>query len=343
MGINMRHKFFILLILSVFSLTAVYAGDLDRVGTVSGVQLLIPVGARSIALGGASVSNVTGAEALYWNPAGLAYSPRAEFMFNNMQYIADIDVNYLAVTFNGKSIGSFGIDIKNLNFGDIEETTEDFPDGTGVTYSPTFVVFGVSYARLLTDRIAAGVTAKFIHENVMQTGASSMAIDLGVQYSFGNNLRLGVTMQNVGTKMQYDGRDLEEARPISGGSLITDNGYYKGVALKSDIPSLFAFGLNYTVNVNEENNFVVSGAFTNFNDASDLLYGGVEYGFKNLFFLRGGYNYEVQSGSDQIFGASFGAGLSYPLGSFNFGLDYAWRQLTDYFESNHIFTIKLAF
>lgn len=339
----MRHKFCILLILSVFSLASVYAGDLDRVGTVSGVQLLIPVGARSIAMGGASTADVKGAEAMFWNPAGLAYSPRAEVVFNNMQYIADIDLNYLAITYNGKSIGSFGFDIKNLSFGDIEETTEEFQDGTGDTYSPTFVVVGFSYARLLTDRIAAGVMAKFIHEGIMQTTASAFAFDLGVQYAFGKNLRLGVTMQNVGTKMQYDGRNMEESRPINGGSLIVDDGYYKGIALKSDIPSLFSFGLNYKVNVNEENNFMINGAFSNFNDASDQLFGGVEYGFKNLFFLRGGYNYEVQAGSDQIFGASFGAGLSYPVGGFNFALDYAWRQLTDYFDSNHIFTIKLAF
>ena len=59
---------FILIMWSVF----VYAGDDSRKGTTGADELLIPVGARGIATGGAFLSNITGLEALYYNPAGFS-------------------------------------------------------------------------------------------------------------------------------------------------------------------------------------------------------------------------------------------------------------------------------
>ncbi|RMG36352.1 MAG: hypothetical protein D6732_08290 [Methanobacteriota archaeon] len=319
-----------------------YAGDVDRVGTTSGVQLLVPVGARSIGLGGASLGTVTGAEAIYWNPGGLAYKGKSEFLVNHMQYIADINMNYLAVSYSNPRIGAFGFHIKSFDFGDIEETTEEHPDGTGVTYSPTFVVTGVTYGRLITDRISAGATFKLIYEGVLQTSASTIAFDLGVQYSFNDRLRVGVVMKNVGGKLQYDGANLERRFPLPSTSLKRDEGPFRGVSLASDIPSIFSFGAAYTANINEENVLTFSAAFSNFNDSSDQLYGGVEYAFKDFFFLRGGYNYEPQTPDDQIFGASFGFGAKIPVGTFEIDIDYAFRQVTDYFDSNNIFTIKIG-
>ncbi|RMI02415.1 MAG: hypothetical protein D6681_10470 [Calditrichaeota bacterium] len=338
-----RTAFCIGVLMALVVFTGLYAGDLNRVGTTSGVQLLIPVGARSIALGGASLGTITGAEAVFWNPAGVARSRQAEMMVNHMRYIADINMNYLALTYNGRNIGAFAFHIKSFDFGDIEQTTEEQPDGTGITYSPTFIVAGLSYSRLLTDRIAAGVTAKYIYEGVLQTSAATFAFDLGVQYSFGNNFRIGVVMKNVGGKMRYEGANLEKQFPLPSTSLQRDTGPFRGVALRSDIPSVFSFGGAYTANINEENSLVLSAAFSNFNDSSDQLYGGVEYAFKDFFFLRGGYAYESQNADDQIFGAAFGAGIKAPLGNFEFSFDYAFRQVTDFFDSNNIFTLKISY
>ena len=86
----------------------------------------------------------------------------------------------------------------------------------------------------------------------------------------------------------------------------------------------------------------MTGAFTNNNAFSDVLVGGIEYGFKNLFFIRGGYTYQAQNPGDSVFGASAGAGIKYPVGNFDFTLDYAFRQLTDYFDNGNIFTIKIG-
>jgi hypothetical protein len=326
----------------MLSFLALQAGDVSRVGTTSGTQLLIPVGARSMAMGGAPLGVISGAEAIYWNPSGISAAPKSEILFNNMQYIADIDVNYLSFTFNGGNIGAFGLHIKSLSFGAIDETTEALPDGTGNTYSPTFIVTGLTYGRRLTDRITAGVTGKFIREAIMETSATTLALDMGVQYTFGERLYFGVVMKNVGGKMKYNGRNLENRYQIQSSSLISDDGFYRGVPLASDIPSTFSVGVSYLVDFNEENAVVLNGTFNNANAASDLLTGGLEYGFRDLFFLRGGYGYNLQNSDDNIFGASFGAGIKYPIGNFDFYFDYAYRQLTDYFDANNIFTVKFG-
>jgi hypothetical protein len=339
----MRNKCLFCGLISLFFIWSLtFAGDLGRVGTVSGTQLLIPVGARSISLGGASVGDVGGAEALFWNVGGIAIGGKSEVMFSNMSYIAGLDLNYLAAVFNGGNIGAFGFHIQSLSFGDIEQTTFDEPEGTGINYSPSHVVAGISYGRALTDRISAGVTGKVVYESIMQTSARALAIDLGVQYAFSNHLRLGVAMKNMGTKMQYSGRDLDRPARIPGAPPDAEDGFFSGNTQNANIPSVFSFGVMYGVNINEDNKFVLNGAFSNLNDASDQIFGGVEYGFKEFFFLRGGYNYEAQA-EDQLFGFSFGAGLNYSLGQFDFKFDYAFRQLTEFFDSNNVFTIKLMF
>jgi hypothetical protein len=334
----MKDKIIIVLILVSFTVTFLYAGDVSRIGTTSGVQLLIPVGARSIALGTGVVSNVKGAEAIAYNPAGMSITDKSELIISTMRYIADINHNYIAGTFNGGRIGTFGLSVKSTSFGQIDETTEFQPDGTGNTYSPVFIVAGLSYSRLLTDRISAGVTGKYIFEGVMQTSANTLALDFGVQYAFNNSLRLGVVMQNVGGKLTYKGRNLERPFQIPGSTPDADDGYFEGVALGSDIPSVFSFGVSYVVNIAEYNSVELIGTFMNHNAAPDQISGGLEYDYRDLLFLRGGYMMNAQNQDDHIFGYSVGAGLKYGVGEFDFQFDYAFRQITDYFDPNHVFT-----
>ena len=118
---------------------SVYADGYNRAGTAAAPELLIPVGARDIALGGASIANTSGIESLYWNPAGLARSAvNASAMFSTMSYIADINVNYMAVAARFPKLGTLAFSLKALDVGDIPITTESRPDGTGGTFSPAF-------------------------------------------------------------------------------------------------------------------------------------------------------------------------------------------------------------
>ncbi len=54
-----------------FIATPTYGGDPARIGQAAGVQTLVPVSARDIAMAGANLALTSGLDAIYWNPAGL--------------------------------------------------------------------------------------------------------------------------------------------------------------------------------------------------------------------------------------------------------------------------------
>jgi hypothetical protein len=60
---------------------------------------------------------------------------------------------------------------------------------------------------------------------------------------------------------------------------------------------------------------------------------GLEYGFKNLLFLRGGYKLKY----DQE-GMTFGFGLNYT----NVSIDYSYSDFGDYLDSVHRFTVGFS-
>jgi len=334
-----------LILISIFitSSLLVYAGDPARKGTSGADQLLIPVGAQSIATGGAFLSNVTGLEAIYYNPAGLSQTNGSEAMFSYMSYLADINVSYFAIGTNLGELGSFAFSIKTLDFGDIPVTTFESPDGDGSTYSPSFLVAGLTYSKVITDRVSIGVNAKVINESILDVSASGFALDFGVQYRFPSNLSIGAAMKNVGTNMVYSGSNLQTQTGIPGTQLGTGNGTYQVVAEELQIPSYFELSSAYNYNFNEQNNILIGTTFRNNNALEDELKFGMEYGFQNTFFVRGGYDMLLENTENNTFGFTFGAGLNY---SFSDGMglafDYAYREVKDFPTPNHNFTVKLA-
>ena len=171
------NKILVILAVILLGVDSVFAGGGTRNGTGGAQELIIPVGAQGIALGGSSIATSTGLDALYWNPAGIAVmtnSVTAEF--SHMNYIADIGVEYGAVGINFEGFGIIALDVKSLNVGNIPVTTNDQPDGTGQTFSPTFLVAGASYAKQLTDRISIGLTFHYISETIAQVSASGFAV-----------------------------------------------------------------------------------------------------------------------------------------------------------------------
>ena len=63
-----------LVLTSVTMFAVLIGGDESRIGTSGGNQVLVPVGARGIALAGSERVYSSGLESVYWNPAGLARS-----------------------------------------------------------------------------------------------------------------------------------------------------------------------------------------------------------------------------------------------------------------------------
>lgn len=335
-------KIKLLIVLIIAGVGIALAGDVSRKGTTGAEQLLIPVGARSIATGGAFLSNTAGVEAIYYNPAGLDVSSRSEVMFSYMSYIADVNVTYLAAGAHFGELGSFGFSFKTVDFGEIPVTTNEAPDGTGASYSPSFFIGGLTYSKVITDRVAAGINLKLVHEGIQNTSANGFALDFGVQYRFPQNLSLGVAVKNIGSNMSYSGQDLESKTSIPNANPGTKTASYSPVTEEFQIPSYFELSMAYDYRFDEMNNLLVGTAFRQNNASEDQLQLGLEYSFMNRFYARGGYDFRLENTSESIYGITLGAGINYPLiEGVGIMFDYAYRDVKDFPTANHIFTLKL--
>ncbi len=321
----------------------------QRIGTAAATELLIPVGARDVAMAGASMASSIGVEALHWNPAGLGrMSGSAEGLFSSMAYIADIRVNYGAVGINFGGFGAVALSIKALSFGDIPLTTVDDPEGiAGRTFSPSFVVLGFSYARAFTDAITAGGTIKLISENMQRVTGSGVAIDMGVQYHGVANvkgLNLGVALKNVGPQVNFDGTGLLRLAKAENGKRPTQ--YYQSKAASWELPSSAEIGMTYQRQLNEEISYSINGTFTNNNLALDgyKIGGEVAYSMGSLKVAgRGGIELLNKGAADeQIFGPAVGVGFTYETPGMDITIDYAYRTV-DFFDNNNMFSVKLSF
>lgn len=329
------------MIFILFLSSSAFAGSQARIGAAGAQELLIPVGARGIALQGANITDIAGTEAIYWNPAGLAAGQRTEAMFSYMNWIAGIKVSYLAVGANIGQANAIGFTLRTLNAGDIEVTTAEQPEGTGEMFSPAFLVVGATYSRMMTDRIHFGFTTNLITENARQMKATGVAFDFGVQYrNLMPGMHLGVALKNLGPDMKFDGPDVEY--PVNTGGEPGSRSRPAELNLaKFDLPVTFEIGLGYNYNFTEDHKTSLYGNFRNFNLGNDYYMGGVEYGFKDLFFLRGGY-LATQQNDDNIFGPTFGAGLQASLSGTSVGFDYTYRSV-EYFDANQFFSLRVGF
>ena len=331
----------------------VEAGNPKRRGTAGAQELTIPVGSRGTALGGAVVAYAKGIDALFWNPAGVAgQDASAELMASNMRYIADINVNYAAVTGNFRGVGWFGFSVKTLDFGDIPVTTEEAPDGTGATFSPTYLTLGLTYARAMTDRIHFGATVKVVSEKITRESASGVVFDFGLQYSTGpRGLRLGVALMNIGGNMKFDGADLEAKVPIPGQRVGSQVRPLRVPLNSFEVPTTLQLGIAYEVGLGSSNSVTLAGDFMNDNFGLDRYIGSAEFNYNNFLFLRGGYamgyNEEESNFASQndefMFGPSFGAGVVFKIAAnTKLALDYAYRT-TEFFDNNQWFTLTATF
>ncbi|VAX24955.1 hypothetical protein MNBD_IGNAVI01-2135 [hydrothermal vent metagenome] len=334
-------KLLTVFIILIFSVT-VFAGDAARKGTAGAEQLLIPVGARSIATVGAFNSHFTGVESIYYNPGGLDRMKGTEAMFNTMQYIADINISYFAIA-TKLGIGSIGLTYKSIDFGDIPVTTNLNPDGTGQTFSPNYFVLGLTYSTMITDRVSAGANLSLINETIMNTGANGWAIDFGVQYRFAPNFSLGVAVKNIGGNMRYTGEDLKVKTEVPSAALGSGLGVYEVDTESFQIPSYFDLSLGYTFDFNKENRLSIAGVFRNNNTIENELKFGLELQFLNVLSLRGGYNFMTENASTSIYNWALGAGVNFNIAeSFDLMFDYAYRNVEN-FSANHVFTLVLGF
>ena len=336
-----------IVVILILSFATAFASGEKRNGTAGAQELLIPVGAKGMAMAGTDIAGITGVEALFYNPAGMSgMEGSVEAAFSIMNYIADIDLVYGAVGVNLGGIGALGLSVKTLHFGDIPVTTVERPEGTGSFFSPRFTVLGLSYSNFLTASIKVGVTFNLINEQIMSTSASGLGIDAGVQYdrfAMVDGLKLGLVLKNFGPQMSFEGPDL--IRNAVDPNSLRGSQFYTIDAASFELPSQLSLGMTYEQQASESFGWLITTAYESNNFANDAWRFGGEVGWNQMFFLRAGYGYVSQAADDKaenIFGPTLGAGLNLNAGNLELVFDYAYR-FTEFFDNSQVFALRLFF
>jgi len=338
--------FFILVVAMMLMVVSSAPAQDDAVGTAGAQFLRVPVSARQVAMGGAALANVQGADALYWNPAQAALLDDRSLSFTHLDYFADMSLDYFAFTIPIESLGgTVGLNLNMFSVGDIEVTTENAPEGTGATINPYDVALGLTYARAMTDRVAFGLTFKYIHEAIGDVSASGMAVDIGFSYKTGiQGLTLAVLMNNFGPNMKFEGSGLGRNQLLDSYNPNADASDIRFEAAPFELPSSIKFGVSYDVLSYEAMKLTVNADEVVENFASDKTCFGVEFSYNDLVFLRGGYGHQNEVGFelDDVGGPAFGGGLKKDLGGFTLFADYAYADM-GILQEVHRFSFSITF
>lgn len=291
--------------------------DLKKIGQ-TGLQFLkVDMHARAAGMGGASIMTMSGADALFYNPAGAAEMETGlDFFASQVGWIADISYLATGVTKTMGNLGTVGVSLITANYGDILGTRVDAGSEDGYVETGNLGVnasaIGLSWARALTDKFRFGGTVKYASQQLGESlmpetnktktnQAGGFAYDFGTMFYPGyKSLKLGMSFTNFSEQFKYEEEAFE--LPLT---------FKLGVAMNlfDIIGGPSNSSLNFEVNAIHPR------------DYTERVHLGGEFLYGNMLALRGGYktNYDQES-----FSMGFGVKMS------GFRVDYSYSAMGDF-------------
>ncbi len=313
-----------------------------KVGINSAAFLGIGAGPRALALGSATVATASDASSIYWNPGAIAQLPQNEINFSNMDWFIDTKINFFSAVMKVGPANTFGFSYYNLDYGEEKVTTATEQTGTGELWSASDMAMSVSYARLLTDRFSLGGTVKYIQSKIWHESAQSIAVDVGLLFRTQvEGLRIGMSISNYGTDMQFDGSDLYQKIDLDPDAL--GNNETLTAKMKTEawaLPLFFRIGLAYTRNLGQISEITLATDAFVPSDNEEQLNVGLEWEFFDQFALRAGYKAIGYEKSQE--GLTLGGGLKYRVNNLGISLDYSYQEF-EYFNNVQTFGLGIFF
>lgn len=320
---------FVLLVICLtgFKVKAQSFGE-DRAGTESFQFTKIAVDPRSAAMGNSNMADAIDGSSLYWNPALSARLQNSNLMISHTAYFADINLDYFSYI---HKIGSFAIggSLQYLNSGEIRETTEFQPLGTGRMFSTHHLAAAISGAHEVTELFSYGLTLKVLSLRILEVEYNTGAIDFGFHYLVGDTgLRFAVGINNFGLDSSPNGT-------------VTRTDETEGEITQEpnedlSLPTRFHIGAAYDLIKSDQSKLVITGQITNPSDNAEQFNIGAEYAFMDQFFLRTGYEFGVEERKIP----SLGGGIQLNVLNKVFKADYAY---TSFERLGSIHRIAISF
>ena len=285
--------------------------------------LLVPLGARSVGLGGAVAGASADVEGALWNPAALAGVERWAVHYHGAN---DFGTSTHAVGGVARWASvRVGLSLLAVDLGSIEaRDATNQPIGT-IDISNTLVV--LTLAQPISSDFEAGISYKLIRQGGSCSGCSGLepdatghAFDAAVAGRIPSlpRLRLGLIVSNLGSGIALRSGGPTDPLPTRvrlGGELtILSPAADRDLALAARAD--------------------VQQTFTEFDDFD--VFGGAELGYRSLAYLRAGY---AASGAGRS-GLALGLGIRYR----GFGLDLG-RSFDDFagFDGDSPFQVSVSY
>lgn len=323
--------------------------------------LAIGVGARALGMANATVAGVNDVTSGYWNPAGILGLTKPQIGLMHAEYFASIaKYDYGAMAARIDSSSAFGFSVIRFAVDDIPNTTQLIDAGGNIdydkitTFSAQDYAFIFSYARKSPiEGLNYGANAKIIRRKVGDfAGAWGFGIDVGGQYQY-KGWQLGAVVRDATSTFNAWSFNISQEMQdvfIATGNELPQNG------LELTLPRLI-FGGAKKIPLGKKEKFSIAGEldFVNtFDGKRNVLLRtgvwsleplfGIEAGFKNIVYLRGGVG-NIQKAKD-VFGKdvttwqpNFGIGLRIK----SLTIDYALTDIGDQSVAlySNIFSLKL--
>ncbi len=306
--------------------------------------LKIDVAADVAAMGGTHAGITGRATAMFSNPAALALLEGGDLTSGVTDWIADIKLYGLAAAYRIGNLGVFGISIVSMDYGTFQGTRPwhagDYPGlrDKGYISLGDFEVdeyaVGVTYARQITGQFYVGGNIRIAHQdlgsvdiiNAFTGGVEStdnsldnIVFDFGTLYYPGlHDLRFGASVRNFSDQNDYFNQRFELPLTLD-----------FGIAM--DLLPLFSSTTGPSNSV-----LTLAVDWVHPRDFSERLHLGLEYGFMETLYIRGGYkvNYDEED---------FTAGLGVKFESSGYGIraDYAYAAFGGFFGSVNRITLSI--
>ena len=276
------------LIILVLSWTLLNAAN-ENVGTTGFNFLRVSYSARAAGMGNAFTGQADDLNAVFFNPAGLPLLNTKSIATSYINYFEGFQGGSVVFVVPRQDRFAYGIFAQYLGNQNITRTLVDDQGeylGTAGTFGANDIIVGFAGGIYVHEMLNIGASIRFIYESIDEYSASAAVVDAGVYHQTVNdNLRVGVTLRNVGKQITY----------------------YTSSKYEEKMPTQITVGFNYDLHERLDANLDISKPLDQ--DFSGKI--GLEYKAHQILTLRTGFNTRADDwrmGGDYDFLSGLSAG-----------------------------------
>lgn len=300
---------------------------------ISASHVDIGFGARPMAMGGAYVGLADDEHSVYWNPAGLADTKHYITSFSHADQMEFVTYRFMALV-APLPWDNLGAGLTIIESGDDMLREFSAQLGVGYQYKTLRAGLGLKYRHSGfgnngfndSDYLVFDPDEILEGRDLQVSGnGSGFGVDLGLLYRPNDRVGFGVVYRDVMNTFSWNSENSSTANPARG-------------SYSENLPSELIFGSSFkafkatTVVADYKPSWSV--------DIDPTLRVGMETGFLDVLYLRGGAEYKVNSHDDERYTA--GIGLQTPsVVGFKLRLDYAY--LIDPLKPSQRISIAIQF